>query len=54
LEGLTSDFGAVRGEKTGFKEEMRERDIFAMNKILEDVWDPTMIQLVYNKSEIMH
>ena len=36
-ECMAGDFGAVRGEKAGFEEEMRESDVFSVNKILEDV-----------------
>jgi hypothetical protein len=50
---LAGNFGAVSGEKAGFKEEMRESDIFTVNKILEDLWDPAMTLLVFKKFRII-
>lgn len=52
-KGLAGDFGAVRGEEAGLKEEMRKGDIFGMNEVLKDVWDPTVTQLILSKDQIM-
>lgn len=39
---MAGDFGAVNGEKAGFEEEMRESDVLSVDKILENVRDPTV------------